>query len=45
MLGRIREANDGDGSLAFLFMAGFAVVGAVLTFILAKQAEARKVTV
>ncbi len=39
MLGRIREANDGDGSLAFLFMAGFAVVGAVLTYIIAHQAE------
>ncbi len=42
MLGRIREANNGDGSLAFLAMAGFAVIGAVLTFLLAKQAQTAK---
>ena len=41
MLGRIRQANAGDGSTAFLFMAGFAVIGAGLTFVLAGQAQRR----
>ncbi|GAA0277443.1 MFS transporter [Alteraurantiacibacter aestuarii] len=42
MLGRIREGNDGDGTLAFLVMAGIAIIGAALTFVLAKQAEGAK---
>lgn len=42
MLGRIREANNGDGTLAFVIMAGFAVLAAALTFLLAKQAQAAK---
>jgi hypothetical protein len=41
MLGRIRQSNEGDGSTAFLFMAGFAVIGALLTFLLARPAEVR----
>jgi MFS family permease len=37
MLGRIREANDGDGSIAFMVMAGAALVAAGLTFLLARR--------
>lgn len=42
LLGQIRQGNDGDGSFAFLVMALFAVVGAGLTFVLAKPAGRRK---
>jgi len=36
LLGQVRQGNAGDGSFAFLAMAGFAVLGAGLTFWLAK---------
>jgi MFS family permease len=36
MLGRIREANHGDGTMAFLLMAGAALAAAGLTLVLAK---------
>lgn len=42
LLGQIRQGNDGDGSFAFLVMAGFALLGAGLTFVLAKPLERRK---
>ena len=42
LLGQIRQGNAGDGSFAFLVMAGFALLGAGLTFVLAKPLERRK---
>lgn len=40
MLGRIREANHGDGTMAFLLMALAALLAAGLTLVLAKRRAA-----
>jgi MFS family permease len=40
MLGRIREANHGDGTMAFLLMAGAALAAAGLTLVLARRPAA-----
>ena len=42
LLGQVRQENAGDGSFAFLLMAGFAVLGAGLTFVLAKPVAGSK---
>jgi MFS family permease len=40
LLGRVRGANEGDTSLAFLILAGFALLVAVLSWLLARQPPA-----
>jgi hypothetical protein len=41
LLGRVRGANQGDTSAAFLILAGFALVVAVLSWVLARQRAAQ----
>jgi hypothetical protein len=41
LLGRVRGANQGDTSTAFLILAGFALVVAVLSWVLARQRAAQ----
>ena len=41
LFGRVRGANEGDASAAFLILAGFALLVAVLSWLLARERPAR----
>jgi ACS family tartrate transporter-like MFS transporter len=41
LLGRVRGANEGDTSAAFLILSGFALLVAVLSWLLARERPAR----
>jgi hypothetical protein len=40
LFGRVRGANEGDASAAFLILAGFALLVAVLSWLLAREKPA-----